>query len=454
MTERSAMTDSAKRLMGAIESRSAVVAVMGLGYVGLPLVRAVHDAGFDVIGYDVDSSKIEDLREGRAYLKHPGEDLFAILSDSEYFTPTNEEESLARADVIILCVPTPLGEHDDPDLFYVESSARSVAQHMKPGALVVLESTTYPGTTREVVLPILLEGANTRGMELELGDDLFVAYSPEREDPGRTDKTTRTIPKLIGGLDDVSLAIGSALYRSCVDEVHETPSAEVAEAAKLLENVYRAVNIALINEMKLVFDRMGIDVWEVIEAAATKPFGFQRFDPGPGLGGHCIPIDPFYLAWRAREAGHTTRFIELAGEINRRMPEYVVSRVSDALNDDAKHMKGAKILVLGVAYKRNVDDIRESPAAEIISLLRKRGAEVSYHDPHITRFPSMRRYDIALESVELTADVLGQYDCAVVVTDHDAIDWHLVGDHAPLIVDTRDAITKNAGAVRARVVKA
>jgi UDP-N-acetyl-D-glucosamine dehydrogenase len=344
-------------------------------------------------------------------------------------------------------VPTPLGEHGEPDLSFVLDSTRMVAKVLRPGQLVVLESTTYPGTTREEMQPVLEESG------LVCGRDFFLAYSPEREDPGRKDATTATIPKLVGGVDEVSGDLSMAFYSSVIRQVHRVSTAEIAEAAKLLENIYRAVNIALVNEMKTILTKMDVDVWEVIDAASTKPFGFQPFYPGPGLGGHCIPIDPFYLTWKAKEIGRPTKFIELAGEINQQMPEFVVSRVMRALNDDAKALRGANVLVLGVAYKPDVDDMRESPAAEVIELLVEAGANVSYHDPHVPKFPSMRRYQIALESVPLTEQIAGACDCAVIVTNHAAIDYDLLGRHAPLIVDTRNAMAKIDG-VKARVVKA
>jgi len=436
-------------LMARIETRDATVAVVGLGYVGLPLVGAVHDAGYRVIGFDTDPTKIERLNRAEPYLSHLGQPLHDTLAASDRFTPTSDPEDLARADIIILCVPTPLGAHRDPDLSFVESSTETIARVLRPGRLVVLESTTYPGTTREVVAPIL-ESAT----DLVMGRDYAVAYSPEREDPGRDSGKTAGIPKLVGGLGDAGGALGRAFYASCIERVIEVSSAEVAEAAKLLENVYRAVNIALINELKVVFERMGIDVWEVIEAAKTKPFGFQAFYPGPGLGGHCIPIDPFYLSWRAKAAGHPTRFIELAGEINRRMPARVVRRVMEALNDDAKPLRGSRVLVVGVAYKPGVDDIREAPSAEIITRLGDAGAVVDYHDPLVPSYPSMRRYAIEKSSVELTPDTLAGADCVLIVTDHATIDYALIAEHAPLVVDTRNAIERHAPRPRARIVKA
>jgi UDP-N-acetyl-D-glucosamine dehydrogenase len=435
------------------------VGVVGLGYVGLPLVRAMHDAGFGVLGYDIDQSKIDLLRAGKGYLHHLGDELFATLAASPRFAATTDARELARCDAVCVCVPTPLGKHNDPDLSYVFGSMALVAQALAARKrhardqdqhapmLVSLESTTYPGTTREVMDTIFTPAG------LVLGTDYFLCFSPEREDPGRAGVATSTIPRVLGGVDDASTQAGVALYSAAVRSVVPVRSADVAEASKLLENIYRSVNIALVNELKPVFMSMGIDIWEVLDAASTKPFGFQRFSPGPGLGGHCIPIDPYYLTWKAREFGHATRFIELAGEINSTMPAFVVSRVRAALNDDAKPMRGSRVLVLGIAYKPNIDDIRETPAAEIITLLQEDGASVSYHDPHVPRFPSMRKFAIDLASVPLTPRALQEADCVVIVTDHDAIDWTLVGTHARLVVDSRNAMAR-AASPRARIVKA
>ena len=436
-----------RRLEAALRKRTALVAVVGLGYVGLPLVRALHDAGYRVLGYDVDREKVAMLERGECYLRHLGPDLVPGLNASGRFRASTAAADLRDADAIVLCVPTPLGKHREPDLEYLLSSTRMVAEHLRPGHLVVLESTTFPGTTRERMLPIL----EAKG--LRCGNDFFLAYSPEREDPGRAGSSTRTIPKLVGGVDEKSGELAQALYAECIDEVHRVSSAEVAESAKLLENIYRAVNIALVNELKVVFEDMEIDVWEVIRAAATKPFGYEAFYPGPGLGGHCIPIDPFYLTWRAKEFGHSTRFIELAGEINSRMPRYVVSRVSDALNRARKPVHGADIIVVGVAYKPDVDDMRESPAAEIIERLAALGAVVAYHDPLVPVFPAMRRHHIMLRSEALHPERVARSDCVVIVTNHSSIDYALLGENAPLIVDTRNAMAQVAKP-KASVVKA
>jgi UDP-N-acetyl-D-glucosamine dehydrogenase len=418
-----------------------------MGYVGMPLARAMHDAGYRVLGFDVDQAKVDSLLRGEDYMKHIGGGLAKMLAESDRFDATSDAARLAEADAILLCVPTPLGRHREPDLSFVLSSTHMVAQILRKGQLVVLESTTYPGTTRLEMMPMLESSG------LACGKDFFLAYSPEREDPGRKTASTATIPKLVGGVDETSADLAMALYSGAIQRIHRVSSAEIAEAAKLLENIYRAVNIALVNELKTVLADMGIDVWEVIEAASTKPFGFQPFYPGPGLGGHCIPIDPFYLTWKAKEIGCATKFIELAGEINARMPVYVVSQVISALNERGKALRDAKVLVMGVAYKPDIDDLRESPAAEIIELLWAGGAEVSYHDPHVPRFPKMRKYRIELASVPLTEQTLAEHDCVLIVTDHTNVDYDLVGRHAQLIVDTRNAMAGVAGA-KAPIIKA
>ncbi len=417
-----------------IEARTAIVGVIGLGYVGLPLLAAFHRAGFSLIGFDIDPAKIAALKRGENYLKHLGPSLAKDLLAAGRFDVTDDFSRLVEADAILTCVPTPLGPHLEPDLSYVERTADDIARTLRPAQLVVLESTTYPRTTREVVLPRL------EATGLRCGADFYLAYSPEREDPGRRDFDTRSIPKLVGGIDPASGSIAQALYRKAVQKVIPVSSAEVAEAAKLLENIYRAVNIALVNEMKMVLTAMGIDIWEVIAAAATKPFGFQPFYPGPGLGGHCIPIDPFYLTWKAREVGMPTRFIELAGQINHLMPEYVIGRLTLALNERSRSVKGSRILILGLAYKPDVDDVRESPSFELIRRLEELGAKVDYNDPHVPATHKMRRYDLQRSSVPLTAESLGSYDCVLIATHHRAYDWQLIADHAKLIVDTRNAL--------------
>jgi len=439
-----------------IADRSAVVGVLALGYVGLPLVRAFWTAGFRCLGFDVDPAKIDALTRGENYLKHLGEGFVAEMSGSDRFEATADFGRLSEADAILVCVPTPLGPHHEPDLSFVEQTARDIGRRLRPGQLVVLESTTYPGTTRDVMLPALLAAARDAGRDTPvLGDDLLVAYSPEREDPGRKDASTQTIPKLVGGLDDASGAAAAALYRHAIAEVIPVSSAEVAEAAKILENVYRAVNIALVNELKVILTRMDIDVWEVIDAAATKPFGFQAFYPGPGLGGHCIPIDPFYLTWKARELGETTQFIELAGQVNTRMPAWVVQRTMLALNDRGKAVKGSRVLILGLAYKPDVDDVRESPSFELIEQLQDLGAAVDFHDPHAGVVPNTRNYKelAGKRSIELSNAALRGYDAVVIATHHAACDWEQIVTHAPLVIDTRGA-TRGVAGDRSNVVRA
>jgi UDP-N-acetyl-D-glucosamine dehydrogenase len=420
----------------ALRRKTAKIGVMGLGYVGLPLIRTFVAAGFQTLGFDVDETKVNELQAGRSYIEHISSDWIAACVNEGKFVATADMKRLAEADAILICVPTPLSPSRDPDLIYVEATAHEIAAYLRPGQLIVLESTTYPGTTRDVVLPIL------EASGLKLGKDFFLAFSPEREDPGNPDFAAGNIPKVVGGSDETSLRLAVALYRQGMPQVVPVSTCEVAEACKILENTYRAVNIALVNELKVLFDRMGIDVWEVIAAAKTKPFGFQAFYPGPGLGGHCIPIDPFYLTWLARCHGMTTRFIELAGEINMSMPQYVVDRLTEALNARGKALNGSRVCVLGVAYKKDVDDARESPAFLLIELLQQRGAAISYNDPHIPRLPRTRHYDIALESSPLTAEFLAGQDCVLIVTDHSAYDYEFIVRHAPLVIDTRNATGK------------
>ncbi|MCC6424715.1 MAG: nucleotide sugar dehydrogenase [Phycisphaerales bacterium] len=416
-------------------SKSITVGVMGLGYVGLPLLRAFFQAGLKVLGFDVDPAKIDQLKQGRNYLTHLGQDFAKNLASSDRFDATCDLGRLGEADAIIICLPTPLGRHLEPDLSFIQQAAADIAKTLRQGQLVVLESSTYPGTTREILLSTL----SATGMRC--GRDFFVAYSPEREDPGRRDFNTQSIPKLVGGIDPISGELAEALYQQAIAKVIRVSSAEVAEAAKLLENIYRSVNIALVNEMKMVLDAMGIDVWEVIEAAKTKPFGFQAFYPGPGLGGHCIPIDPFYLTWKAREVGQSTRFIELAGEVNQSMPGFVVQKLLLAFNQRKKAVNGGRILVLGLAYKPNVDDVRESPSFELIEQLEHLGALVDYHDPHVPATHSMRRWgNIGKKSIPLTPQSLRSYDCVLIATHHSAINWQMVADESQLIVDTRGAM--------------
>ena len=422
-----------------LADQSAVVGVIGMGYVGLPLVKTFADCGFRCLGFDTDPEKVARLTRGESYIQHIAGEWIASNVKIGRLTATTDTARMAEADLHLICVPTPLDASRDPDLKYVESTAKAIAATLRKGQLVVLESTTYPGTTRDVVLPILAQSG------LVPGEDFFVAYSPEREDPGNPKFTAATIPKVIGGLDEASLSLACQLYRQAVVEIVPVSSLEVAEACKILENTYRAVNIALVNELKVLFDRMNLDLWEVIDAATTKPFGFQPFYPGPGLGGHCIPIDPFYLSWLARKEGMPTRFIELAGEINTSMPQFVVQKLTLALNEQSKAVRGSKVLMLGVAYKPNVDDPRESPAFAIMELLEPLGAEISYHDPYIPKLPQMRSFEVApRESVELTEATLREADAVVIVTNHSDYDWEFIAKHSRLVIDTRNALAEIA----------
>ncbi len=430
-----------------VRSRKALVGIVGLGYVGLPLARTFCAAGFKVLGLDVDPSKIEKLNRGKSYIKHIPSSLIKQLVKQGKFRPTSNPRDLRKCSAILVCVPTPLTKTRDPDMSYVESTTRTIAENLQKGQLVVLESTTYPGTTRELLQPLL----EASGLKAE--KDFFLAYSPEREDPGREDHTTETIPKVVGGIGPKSLKAAEALYGVAISSAVPVSSCEVAECSKILENVYRSVNIALINELKMLLDRMNIDVWEVVNAASTKPFGFQPFYPGPGLGGHCIPIDPFYLTWRARQFDMSTRFIELAGEINTQMPGYVVSRVGDALNSVKKSLNGSKVLVLGLAYKKNVDDIRESPSIELIELLKAKGAKVDYNDPHVPATHKQREHNLGMRSKRLSEKMLAGYDCVLIATDHSAYDYPWIVKHANLIVDTRNA-TVDCQSGRRKIVKA
>jgi UDP-N-acetyl-D-glucosamine dehydrogenase len=439
--------DAYESLRAAIEARTCRVGIIGLGYVGLPLARAFADRGVAVLGFDVDPAKVRKLQRGQSYIGHITPEVVHAMT-TRGFEATDRFDRLGEADAIIICVPTPLTESREPDLAYVVESVKSVAAQLRRGQLMVLESTTYPGTTRDVVRPIL------ESTGLTAGEDFFLAFSPEREDPGNPNFSAPTIPKVVGGLDPHSLDLATALYSRVVTRVVPVSSCEVAEACKILENTYRAINIALVNELKVLYDRMGVDVWEVIDAAKTKPFGFQAFYPGPGLGGHCIPIDPFYLTWVARKHGLTTRFIELAGEINTAMPSYVVGRLADALNDRSKPVKGSRVALLGMAYKKDVDDPRESPGFELMELLMGKGAVVSYNDPHIPALPPMRHYPgLRMESQPLTAEFLRAQDCVLIVTDHSAYEWPWVVENSPLVVDTRNA-TRGVAAPAGKVVRA
>jgi UDP-N-acetyl-D-glucosamine dehydrogenase len=427
----------AERLSKRLTDRTAVVSIIGLGYVGLPLAENFALNGFRVTGFDIDPRKVEKLKAGQSYIGHIPSERIAELVRTGKFDATTDPRVFAEVDAIIICVPTPLTETRDPDLSYITGTGETIQRHLHRGQLVVLESTTYPGTTEDILRPILEKSG------LQAGKDFFLAFSPEREDPGNKSYSARNIPKVVGGFDPTSLELAAALYTPVVSGVVKVSSTRVAEACKILENTYRAINIALVNELKVVFAAMGIDVWEVIDAAKTKPFGYQAFYPGPGLGGHCIPIDPFYLTWIARKYGHATRFIELAGEINTSMPHYVVNRVADALNEHGKAVKGSKVTILGMAYKKDVDDPRESPGFEIMDLLLKKGAVVEYNDPHIPTLPRMRHYPhLQMTSQELTPAYLKSRDCLLIVTDHSAYDWKPIVEHAPLIVDTRNATHK------------
>ncbi|KAA0135322.1 MULTISPECIES: nucleotide sugar dehydrogenase [Gimesia] len=438
----------ANQLEQAIKDKSAIIGIIGLGYVGLPLIDAFVNTGFKTMGFDVDQNKVDQLQAGKSYIKHIPSETVAKWIAKEQFEATADFSRMKEADALLICVPTPLTTSRDPDLTYVENTAKVIAETLRPGQLVVLESTTYPTTTRDVMLPILDNAG------LKVGEDYYLAYSPEREDPGNPDFSAAGIPKVVGGMEENSLRIASALYSHAVVNVIQVSSPEVAEACKILENTYRAVNIAMVNELKTLFDRMDIDVWEVIDAAKTKPFGFQAFYPGPGLGGHCIPIDPFYLSWLARKEGQTTRFIELAGEVNTRMPRYVIDRLAEFMNEKAKPLKGSKICMLGVAYKKDVDDPRESPSFHLLDLLMERGVDFTYNDPHIPKLPKMRHHDVpAMESQELTPEYLAAQDCVLIATDHSAYDYDFIVKHSQMVLDTRNA-TKNVTEGREKIFKA
>ena len=423
-------------LLASINTREARVGVIGLGYVGLPLVLLFAEAGFPVLGFDVDTKKTEMLNRGETYIRHIGRDRIAGAFASDKVFATVDFDRLAECDVIIICVPTPLGTHREPDLKYIRITAEEIAPRLRPGQLVVLESTTYPGTTREELLPRFEAGG------LVCGRDFFIGFSPEREDPGNEKFNTRNIPKVVGGLDAPSLQAAKEVYAAIVDRVVPVSSTEVAESAKLLENIFRAVNIALVNEMKVVFERMGIDVWEVIEAAKTKPFGFMPFYPGPGLGGHCIPLDPFYLTWKAAEYGTWARFIELAGEVNASMPRYVIDRTVEAVNRHGKSILGAKVLVMGLSYKPDIDDDRESPSFELIELLQERGAVVAYCDPFVPAARRGRKHDLGLQSVACTAEAVGQYDAVIVSTPHTQFRDSALWSNVRLAIDTRNIVPR------------
>ena len=434
-----------------IQARTAQVGIIGQGYVGLPLALVFREAGFRVTGFDLDPKKIEAIGRGESYIKHIGSERVAAAVKSGQFTATTDFDGLAGCDAIIICVPTPLGPHREPDNSYIHSTAREIAPRLRKGQIVVLESTTYPGTTDQEVKPIL----ETSG--LRCPEDFLLAFSPEREDPGRRDFTTKSIPKIVGGVEPRSTELAALLYGSALEKVVPVSSSRVAESTKLLENIFRSVNIALVNELKTIFERMDIDIWEVIEGAKTKPFGFMPFYPGPGLGGHCIPLDPFYLSWKAAEYGAWARFIELAGEVNTRMPEYVVRRLVDALNDDARSLKGSRVLVLGLAYKANIDDDRESPSYEIIELLQHAGALVEYCDPFFPEARKVRKHDLGMRSVSCTPGAFAAFDAVLVSTAHDLFRDPALYERVPLVLDTRNLMASIAfpeGRGPRRVVKA
>ena len=424
------MTEQKKISVAKFKNKEALIGIVGLGYVGLPLMLRYNTIGFRVLGIDIDESKVAKLNAGKSYIEHISGEHIATARQSG-FEATTDFSRASDCDALILCVPTPLNKYREPDMSFVINTTDAIKPYLRPGQVVSLESTTYPGTTEEELLPRVQEGG------LVVGENVFLVYSPEREDPGNPNFETRTIPKVIGGHTQACLEVGIALYEQAIDQVIPVSSTKAAEMTKLLENIHRAVNIGLVNEMKVVADRMGIDIFEVVDAAATKPFGFTAYYPGPGLGGHCIPIDPFYLTWKAREYGLHTRFIELSGEVNKAMPEYVLGKLMDGLNESGTAIKGSRILVLGIAYKKNVDDMRESPSVEIMELIEAKGGLVAYSDPHVPVFPRMREHFFELISEALTAENLASFNAVVLATDHDKFDYELIQQHAKLIVDSR-----------------
>ncbi|MBN2513674.1 MAG: nucleotide sugar dehydrogenase [Sedimentisphaerales bacterium] len=430
-----------------VAKKNILVGILGLGYVGLPLAREFATSGVKVLGFDIDDKKVKVLNSGRSIIKHIPHDQVKSMVKSGLFSATSDMSQLKKPDAILICVPTPLTKNREPDMQFIESSARTIAKSLRKEQLIVLESSTYPGTTREVMMPILEQTG------LVAGKDFYLAFSPEREDPGNKKFTTKTIPKIVGGLTPKCCELARQVYSYAIQTLVPVSSLEAAEAAKILENTYRCINIAMVNELKMLFDRMGIDVWEVIRAAATKPFGYHPFYPGPGLGGHCIPIDPFYLTWKARQYHMATRFIELAGEINTDMPHYVIHRTMEALNDRKKSLNGAKVLILGLAYKPDIDDVRESPSLELIELLKERGAKVDYNDPYVPATHKMREYDLKMTSKKLTAAVLKSYDAVLISTNHSDYDYKWIVKHARLVIDTRNACV-NVKAGRNKIVKA
>ncbi len=441
------MTPELKELHDKITRKGFLLGVIGLGYVGLPLSLTFLRKDITVLGFDLDPKKIDMLQAGRSYIKHiPSNELTTFVQQGR-FSATADFSRLNEPDVLLICVPTPLTQNREPDMQFIENTAHSITKVLRPGQMVILESTTYPGTTVELLLPILESSG------LAAGKDFALAYSPEREDPGNPKYTTADIPKVVGGINDESTALAAGFYQTGLQAVVQVSSTQTAEMSKLLENIFRSVNIALVNELKILCHRMGIDVWEVIRASSTKPFGFMPFYPGPGLGGHCIPIDPFYLTSKAREYDFPTKFIELAGEVNTSMPYYVVQRVMEALNSKKKSINGSRILLLGMAYKKDVDDPRESPSFKLLELLQNKGAEVHYNDPHIPVLQPMRKYSFSLKSTDLTAEILGAMDCLLLATDHSVYDYGFILEHADLIVDTRNAFKGLSGAAT-KVVQA
>lgn len=438
---------SHRNLLKRIGGKEAVIGIIGMGYVGLPLAREFLTAGFPVTGFDIDPEKIKKLNRGRSYIKHIPSDFIKKYLKKGKFEAATGFSRLSSVDVIILCVPTPLGKHREPNLSYVIDTTFKIREHLRKGQVVILESTTYPGTTEGEMLPILLETG------LSVGRDFFLGYSPEREDPGSQEYTARTIPKVVSGITGACLKVVDELYRQVVVSTVPVSSTKVAEGSKLLENIYRAVNIALVNEMKVIFDRMGVDIWEIISAASTKPFGFHPFYPGPGLGGHCIPIDPFYLTWKAKEFGISTKFIELAGEINTNMPYFVINKTIQAMNSRGKSLKGSRILLLGMAYKPDIDDPRESPTLHIMKLLEEEGASVDYNDPHIPRLSRMRKFSYDKKSVPITAANLKKYDAVIITTAHSTYDYAKIRRNAKIIIDTRNALG-TSGTVAGKIWKA
>jgi len=428
-----------EELLKKITDKSAKIGIIGLGYVGLPLGLEYALKGFNVLGFDIDETKIPVLKKGKSYIKHIKTERIKIAIDSGKFDATSDFSLLTTCDAIIICVPTPLNEHREPEMKYIVNTAETIQKYLRKGQIITLESTTYPGTTDEILLPMFQEAEDSTFV---VGENFFLAFSPEREDPNNSTYNTSTIPKVVGGVTPNCLEVAKALYDQVIVETVPVSSTRAAEATKLLENIYRSINIALVNELKMVFDRMDIDVWEVIEAAKTKPFGYNAFYPGPGLGGHCIPIDPFYLTWKAREFETNTKFIELAGEINTYQPYYVVDKSAEALNKNKKALNGSKILILGVAYKKNIDDLRESPSLKLIEILCEKGAEVDYSDPYIPKLPSTRKYNFDMTSVELTEDNLKSYDLILLSTDHDNFNYDLIMKNSKLVIDTRNAFEK------------